>query len=98
MSTVLLDTHALHWWSAEPGQLSAAASRVLASADELAVSAISWYELAWLATHERIALAIPVRSWLDQLGRQVRTLGVTPAIADTAASCRRHFLAIPQIG
>jgi len=91
LSTVLLDTHALHWWSAEPGQLSAAASRVVASADELAVSAISWYELAWLATHERIALAIPVRSWLGQLGRQVRTLGVTPAIADTAASLPSSF-------
>lgn len=91
MSTVLLDTHVVHWWSAESGQLSTAAIEALGGADELAVSAISWYELAWLAAHERIALATPIRTWLGQLGRQVRTLGVTPEIADTAATLPSSF-------
>lgn len=91
MTTVLLDTHVIQWWSAEPDRLSPAAAQAVLAADELAASAISWFELAWLATHGRIALTIPVRSWLDQLGGHVRTAGITPAIADTAVSLPATF-------
>lgn len=87
----MLDSHVVHWWSAEPERLSPAATNALSEADELAVSAISWFELAWLARHERIALTIPLRSWLEQLGAQVRTIGITPAIADTAVSLPASF-------
>lgn len=87
----MLDSHVVHWWSAEPERLSPAATNALSEADELAVSAISWFELAWLARHERIALTIPLRSWLEQLGAQVRTIGITPAIADTAVSLPLSF-------
>ncbi|MGH9243899.1 MAG: type II toxin-antitoxin system VapC family toxin [Acidimicrobiales bacterium] len=86
MTTVLLDTHVIQWWSAEPKRLSRAATRAVSAADELAVAAISWFELAWLAAHERITVSIPVRSWLAQLAGEVRTVGITPAIADTAVS------------
>ncbi|HVF18864.1 MAG TPA: PIN domain-containing protein [Mycobacteriales bacterium] len=91
MSTVLLDTHVLHWWSAEPKRLSRAATTAISSADELAVSAITWYELAWMAAHERILVTIPVRSWLEQLSAEVRTIGVTPAVADTAVGLPSSF-------
>ena len=66
MTTVVLDSHVLHWWSAEPARLSQTASRVIEQADELAVAAITWYELAWLAAHERIQPTVPVLSWLQQ--------------------------------
>ena len=49
MSTVLLDTHAVHWASAEPERLSAAAARAVDGAGQLAVASVTWYELAWLA-------------------------------------------------
>jgi PIN domain nuclease of toxin-antitoxin system len=88
---VLLDTHVIQWWSAEPERLSRAATRALEDADELAAAGISWFELAWLARHERIVLTIPVRSWLEQLAVQVRTIELTPAIADTAASLPSAF-------
>lgn len=91
MSPVLLDSHVLHWWSAEPDRLSPAAAEALEGADELAVSAVSWYELAWLAAHQRITLAVPIRAWLEQLGQDVRTVGITPAIADTAVSLPPSF-------
>ncbi len=91
MTTVLLDTHVVHWWSAEPDRVSDAATKALSEADELAVAAISWFELAWLARHERIAVTIPVRSWLEQLSAEVRTIGITPAIADTAVSLPSTF-------
>ena len=91
MTTVLLDTHVVQWWSAEPERLSDAATRTLAEADQLAVAAISWFELAWLAAHERIIVTIPVRSWLEHLADNLQTFGVTPAIAATAVSLPSSF-------
>ncbi len=91
MTTVLLDSHVVHWWSAEPGRLSASATRAVQDADELAVASISWFELAWLAEHERIVVSVPIRSWLEGLAEQVRTVGITPAIAATAVSLPASF-------
>jgi len=91
MTTLLLDSHVLHWWSAEPDRLSRAATRAIEDSDELAVSAISWYELAWMAHHERIEVSISIRSWLDELSRDVRTIGITPAIAETAVTLPAAF-------
>ena len=91
MTAVLLDTHVVHWWSAEPERISRPARDVLDEAQELAVAAISWYELAWLARHERILVKVPIRSWLEGLSSQLRTIGVTPAIADTATALPSSF-------
>ncbi|HTA32186.1 MAG TPA: PIN domain-containing protein [Solirubrobacteraceae bacterium] len=95
MGVVLLDTHVVHWWSAEPERVTPTARKALEDADELAVAAISWFELAWMARHERITLNIPIRSWLEGLAAQVRTLGVTPAIADTAVALPSSFAGDP---
>ena len=91
MTTVLLDSHVVHWWSAEPDRLSSGATQAVSDADEIAVASISWFELAWLAKHERIVVTIPVGSWLDDLVRQVRTVGISPRIADTAVSLPSSF-------
>ena len=95
MSTLLLDTHVVHWWSAEPQRVSAPARKALDQADELAVAAISWYELAWLARHERITVSVPIRTWLQGLAAQLRTIGVTPAIADAAVALPSSFSGDP---
>lgn len=91
MGAVLLDTHVVHWWSAEPDRISRPARRVLKAADELLIAAISWYELAWLAEHRRIVIDMPIRAWLDGLGAQLRTIGITPAITDTAVALPTSF-------
>jgi len=91
VGAVLLDTHVIHWWSAEPKRVSAPARKALEGADELVVAAISWYELAWLARHERIAVTVPIRAWLEGLASQLRTIGVTPAVADTAVGLPTSF-------
>lgn len=95
MSTVLLDTHVLHWWSAEPERVSPVATEALDLAGELAVAAISWYELAWLARHERIAVSVPISSWLQGLAAQVRTIPISPAISSTAVSLPSAFPSDP---
>lgn len=91
MSAVLLDTHVVQWWSAEPSRVSAPARKALEGADELAVAAISWYELAWLARDGRIVVNVPIRSWLQGLSAQVRTIALTPPIADAAAGLPSSF-------
>jgi PIN domain nuclease of toxin-antitoxin system len=91
MTTVLLDSHVVHWWSAEPERLSRSAAQAVEGADELAVASITWFELAWLAEHERIIVTVPTRSWLEGLAGQVRTVGTTPAIAATAVSLPASF-------
>jgi PIN domain nuclease of toxin-antitoxin system len=91
VTTVLLDSHVVHWWSADPGRLSRVASQTVEQAGELAVAAITWFELAWLAEHERIQLTIPVNLWLQRLAEHVRTVGITPSIAVTAVSLPSSF-------
>jgi PIN domain nuclease of toxin-antitoxin system len=91
MSGVILDSHALHWWSSEPARIGAAASTAIEQADELAVADITWFELAWLAEHERITVTTPISGWLASLAAQVRTIGITPAIAVAAAALPASF-------
>jgi PIN domain nuclease of toxin-antitoxin system len=95
VTTVLLDTHVVHWWTAEPQRISRRAGRTLEQADELAVSAVTWYELAWLARRERIEVAVPVRRWLEELARLVRTVSISPAVADGAAALPATFSGDP---
>jgi PIN domain nuclease of toxin-antitoxin system len=95
VAAVLLDTHVVHWWSAEPARVSDPARGALEAADELLVAAVSWYELAWLARNERIVLNVPIRSWLEGLSRQLRTIGLSPAVADAAVALPRSFPSDP---
>lgn len=91
MTTVLLDTHVIHWWSGDPDRISAAARKAIEGADELAVAAISWFELAWLAHLERIIVSVPVDRWLSKLSSSVRTVGITTNIAAAAVALPSSF-------
>jgi PIN domain nuclease of toxin-antitoxin system len=91
MTTVLLDTHVVQWWTAEPDRLSRRAVKAIEAADEVAVAAISWFELAWLAERERISVAVPIRSWLERIAVTVRSVGITPSIASAAAALGEGF-------
>jgi PIN domain nuclease of toxin-antitoxin system len=91
VTTVLLDSHVVHWWSAEPDRLSGTAAHALEAADELAVAGITWFELVWFAAHERLTVTVPLRSWLDQLASEVRTIAITPAVADAAVALPSSF-------
>lgn len=95
MSPLLLDTHVLLWWVSESDRISSTAASLIDAADELAVASLTWFELAWLARRQRIVVATPVRAWLSALAAQVRTLGTTPEIADTAASLVAPFPSDP---
>jgi PIN domain nuclease of toxin-antitoxin system len=91
VTTLLLDTHVIHWMSSEPEHLSEPAAKAIREASGLAVAAISWWELAYLAKRERIAIALPIPRWLERMADCVTTIGITPAIAATAAELPRSF-------
>lgn len=91
LTTLLLDTHVLLWWDMDPDRLSERASVAVSSADELAVSGHTWYELASLVENGRLVVDLPLASWLSDLSLQVRTVGLTPAIALTAVRLPETF-------
>jgi PIN domain nuclease of toxin-antitoxin system len=91
LTTVLLDSHVLHWLTAEPDRLSAPARDAIGTASDVTVSDVTWYELAWLGQSRRIVLTTPVLAWLQGLAANVRTIPVTPAIAATGAALPTSF-------
>lgn len=91
MTTVLLDTHVLHWYADEPERLTEHEGRDIREATEVAVAALTWYELAWLHRRGRIKARIPLRAWLDELSKLVRTVPLTAAIAARAAELPAEF-------
>lgn len=94
--TLLLDTHALLWSAAATDQLSPAATRAMTDADELAVAAVSWWELAWLVRRGRVTPRAPLGAWLRDLAGDIRTVGLSPAIAARAAQLPRGFQSDPM--
>lgn len=67
---ILLDTHIWHWWINQiPGRLSPATIDLIEEADEVGVSAISCFEMAWLVRHGRIELDLSFEEWLSFDGR-----------------------------
>lgn len=88
---MILDSHSLQWWTAEPDRLSENAALAIGEAAQLAVAAITWFELAWLIAHDRINIGMPPRVWLEEVGKRVLTIGITPAIASTAVSLPSSF-------
>jgi len=65
---MLLDTHALVWWVAEPARIPQATRQSLdrsaASGEGVAVSSISVWELSMLVERGRLSLTIPFEAWL----------------------------------
>ena len=89
---VLLDTHALVWWAADPSRLSAPARTAVEAADTVCVSAASAWEIALLVDAGRLALDRPVATWLhDVLARErTRALPVDVDVGVAAVALGRR--------
>jgi PIN domain nuclease of toxin-antitoxin system len=86
---IVLDTHIWHWWINQiPGRLSSGIVDLIEKADEVAVSAISVFEMAWLVRHGRIDLGGEFELWLEDVieSECVKFLPVTPQIASLAVA------------
>ena len=64
---ILLDTHIwLRWLSPDGAELPKSALAKLEADDDLAVSAVSCWEVAYLARRGRLVLPIPIAEWLAE--------------------------------
>lgn len=87
---IVLDTHVLLWMDTESGSLGPAARRVMDEAwahGEMAVSAISFWEVAMLRERGCIEMPMTVDVWRGELlAAGLRELPLDGATACTAAS------------
>jgi PIN domain nuclease of toxin-antitoxin system len=84
---ILLDTHALVWLTTEPARLSKQASSAIRRANRdggVAISAITLWELAWLATHGRLQVTGTVETYLDEVSSLVAVRPITTKVAALA--------------
>lgn len=81
---ILLDTHILVWLLIAPDKLPPKARKAILAARKvgpLAVSAISLWEIAWLAQNKRIEIDVSVESFVRKCASYVQVLAITPEIA-----------------
>lgn len=81
---ILLDTHALIWFASEPGKLSANARQSINTAyqgDGIAISAITLWELAWLATHGRIHFTGTPEAFVERVSSRTIVRPITVRVA-----------------
>ncbi|MDP2693834.1 MAG: type II toxin-antitoxin system VapC family toxin [Gallionella sp.] len=89
---LILDTHALYWWvNRTPAKLAQQQIDAIETAESLAVSAMTCWEMAWLVKHGRIILQLQFSDWLDQVeANGVAIVPISRAIAERAASLPEH--------
>jgi PIN domain nuclease of toxin-antitoxin system len=82
--TILLDTHVWIWWSIDSPRLSEGHRQATAAGepDGIAVSGFSVWEVAMLASKNRIDLGGPAQVWLDRVLAvpPLHVLPVTPQL------------------
>lgn len=82
-----LDTHIWLWWiNDEIDQLGTTRKEWIEASDNVAVSAISCFEVAWLERHHRIILPIDRTSWFEKAleGSGITLMPITLLIASVA--------------
>ncbi|HLK04273.1 MAG TPA: type II toxin-antitoxin system VapC family toxin [Candidatus Acidoferrum sp.] len=83
---ILLDTHVLVWLAQEPARVSRRASAaVRAAKGGLAISDITMWELALLATRGRLILTGTVEAFVEEICSRVAVLPITPRVATLAS-------------
>jgi PIN domain nuclease of toxin-antitoxin system len=82
----LLDTHAVLWSVEDDSRLGPRARDELrqCTASEIALSAITLFEIAMLHEKERIRLSIPIANYLGSLERRFNVLPIVSVIAADA--------------
>ena len=91
MTAILLDTHVWIWLSLERYKLlSTKSKKVINSADQKWISAISCWELAKLVEKNRIGFSIPTLTWIRRSLNQydIKVADLSPDIAVESTALR----------
>jgi PIN domain nuclease of toxin-antitoxin system len=84
---ILLDTHVLVWLTSEPAKLSKHANSAIRRASRgggIAISAITLWELGWLASRGRLQPTGTVEAYLEEVSSRVAVLPITTKVAALA--------------
>lgn len=89
---IVLDTHVWLWWLEQSAALKKSWREAIEEAEQVGVSAISLFEVAWLDEHERIELPCSRQEWFDKAlnGSGIELLPISPDIASIAVSLPEH--------
>jgi PIN domain nuclease of toxin-antitoxin system len=96
---ILLDTHILIWLLIAPENLAPKAKKAILAARKsgsLALSAISLWEMAWLAQNKRIDVDVSVDSFVKKCASYVQVLPITPEIAVRSVQFPKSYPNDPQ--
>lgn len=96
---ILLDTHILIWLLIAPEKLSSKARKAILAARKsgpLALSAISLWEIAWLAENQRINIDISVESFVKKCASYVEVLPISLEIAVRSVQFPNSYPKDPQ--
>jgi PIN domain nuclease of toxin-antitoxin system len=96
---ILLDTHILIWLLIAPENLSPKAKKAIRAARKsgpLALSAISLWEIAWLAQNGRIDIDVSVDSFVKRCASYVQVLPITHEIAVRSVRFSKSYPNDPQ--
>ncbi len=90
---ILLDTHVwVRWLDPQQKPLTPDLVDVIETADQVAVSAITCWEVAWLTRRGRLQLKLDLQDWLDNAlqGSDVTCIPIDRNIAMIAANLPEH--------
>jgi len=86
---ILLDTHVLIWLASDPSKLSKKAADAIRSSIKqggIAISAITLWELAWLATHGRLSFGGTVEDFVEKISSRPAIRPITVPLVYCAKS------------
>ncbi len=91
---IVLDTHALVWWTQQPELLGNDAAEAIAKSDQILIPAICFWETSLLVRTGRLSLkrGQPVDEWASEVLAIPRVIPVplTPALALSADTFQMH--------
>ena len=85
---ILVDTHIWYWWVSGQRKLSAPQAQALSDSDEVALSAISVWELCTKTANGKMSLDRPIEAWLQAALDNPR-LTVIPVTLEIAVESSR---------
>ena len=95
---ILLDTHVLIWLASDPSKLSKKAAEAIRSSIKqggIAISAITLWELAWLATHDRLSFGGTVEDFVEKISSRTAIRPITVKVAVLANQLPTNYSGDP---
>jgi PIN domain nuclease of toxin-antitoxin system len=93
---ILLDTHILLWWQETPEELPPHYRSILdTTSDELAISAITCWEISLLVKKGRLELPLPYSQWIRIATQDITILPLSLEVIDQVYDLPEEFHSDP---